>query len=335
MTSRATMTDPAPPAPGQRLRASRLWLLRSIGRGLGLWWNHDGPRLGASVSYYAIFALAPTLVIAISIAGAVFGADAARGHVVTQLGGLVGEPAAENIQAMIESAWRSDGNGLAALLGVATLLVASTGVFAELRFALNQMFDVAPDESALGGLVRARVTAIALVLAFGFLLIISLMMSAALAALAQWLSLRYPEAKPAMAAIDFVTSMLVLAFAFGVILRGLPSKRPSWRATAIGAVACAAFFTLGKHLVALYLVRAGVATSYGAAGSFVVVIFWVFYSTQVLLIGAAIGKQVARGPHARAPADSGDTPRASSDAAGGQRAAHAATTPHTIKRKHP
>ena len=296
MVSRASTADPVAPAtPGKALRESRFWVLRSIGRGLGAWWNHDGPRLGAAVSYYAIFALAPTLVIAISVAGAVFGADAARGHVVTQLGGLVGDAAAENVEAMIASAWRSSGNGIAALLGVITLLIAATGVFAELRFALNKMFDVAPRESALGGLLRARITAVALLLGFGFVLIVSLMLSAGLAALAHWLSLRYPEAKAALAAIDVATSMLVLAFAFGLILRGLPSQRPSWRATLIGAVASAAFFSLGKHLVALYLIRAGVATSFGAAGSFVVVIFWVFYSTQVVLLGASIGQQVARG----------------------------------------
>ena len=298
----APTADPAPDAPGKSLRRSRFAFLRRIGRGLATWWGHDGPRLGAAVSYYAIFALAPTLVIAISVAGAVFGADAARGHVVTQLGGLVGDAAAENIEAMIASAWRSNGKGIAALLGVATLLVASTGVFAELRFALNKMFDVAPHETALGGLVRARMTAVALVLAFGFLLIISLMISAGLAALAKWLSVRYPEAQAALSALDVATSMIVLTFAFGLILRGLPSQRPSWRASIIGAVASAAFFSLGKQLVALYLVRAGVATSYGAAGSFVVVIFWVFYSTQVLLIGAAIGQQFVPASRSRKPA---------------------------------
>ena len=294
-TPTAQSSAPTPLAtPGKSLRRSRFAFVRRIGHGLATWWDHDGPRLGAAVAYYAIFALAPTLVIAISVAGAVFGADAARGHIVTQLGGLVGETAAQYIEAMIASAWRSDGNGLAALLGIVTLLVASTGVFAELRFALNKMFDVAPHESALGGLVRARVTAVALVLAFGFLLIVSLMISAGLAALGNWLSSRYPEAEVAIAAIDVVTSMIVLTLAFGLILRGLPSKRPSWRASFIAAVASAALFSLGKHLVALYLVRAGIATSFGAAGSFVVVIFWIFYSTQVVLIGAAIGQQFAR-----------------------------------------
>ena len=300
MASPTASPAQAPAAPGKALRRSRFWILRSIGRGLAVWWNHDGPRLGASVSYYAIFALAPTLVIAISVAGAVFGADAARGHVVTQLGGLVGEAAAKNLEEMIASAWRSRGNGIAALLGVATLLVASTGVFAELRFALNKMFDVAPEESALSGLVRARITAVALVLGFGFVLVVSLMLSAAIAALGHWLSLRYPSAKAMLAMIDVATSMLILAIAFGLILRGLPSRRPSWRASIVGAIASAAFFALGKHLVALYLVRAGVATSYGAAGSFVVVIFWIFYSTQVVLIGASIGQQIARGPEAPA-----------------------------------
>lgn len=280
----------AAPAPQRRGRVASV--VHGTRTGLALWWAHDGPRLGAAVAYYSIFALAPVLVIAITVAGAVFGEEAARGHVVTQLAGLVGAPAAENIEAMIASAWTSEGNGLAATLGIATLLVAATGVFAELRYALNTMFDVEA-EQALSGLVRARLVAFALVLAFGFLLIVSLMFSAVMAALSQWLSLRYPAAAPLLTATDLAVSLTILAGAFAVILRGLPARRPSWLATVIGAVTCALLFTLGKSLVALYLVRAGVATSFGAAGSFVVVIFWVFYSTQVLLIGAAVGQQIA------------------------------------------
>jgi membrane protein len=294
---RLDASSDARPAPtdASEARSSRFWIWRSVMRGFASWHHHDGPRLGAAVAYYSIFALAPTLVIAISIAGAVFGADAARGHLVTQLGGLVGEEAARNIEAMIASAWKGGNKGFAAALGVGTLLLASTGVFAELRHALNAMFDVQHEPTALSGLLRARVTGLALVLAFGFLLIISLMLSAALAALSQWLSQRYPAAAPALAALDLVTSVAILAVAFGVILRGLPVRRPSWRATVIGALTSAVLFSIGKQLVAQYLVRAGVSTSYGAAGSFVVVIFWIFYSTQVLLIGAAIGQQVALG----------------------------------------
>jgi membrane protein len=130
-------------------------------------------------------------------------------------------------------------------------------------------------------------------LSFGFVLIVSLILSAALAAASDAFSNRYPLAASALAVIDVVSSVLVLALAFAVILRQLPDHPPSWRAVLIGALTGAVLFSLGKHLVGLYLARAGVASSYGAAGSFVVLIFWVYYSTQVLLIGAAVGRHVA------------------------------------------
>lgn len=268
-------------------------LPRAVWRALAAWFDDDGPQLGAAISFYSIFALAPVLVVTIAVAGAVFGADAARGHIVDEISVLVGTAAARNIEAMIASAWRSDGGGLAAAIGIVTLLVAATGVFTELRRALNVMFGIAPNPSVLRGVVRARVVAFALLLGFGFLLIVSLMLSAALAAAARAFAARYPLAASALSVTDMATSILVLAAAFAVILRGLPDRAPSWRSVLIGAATGAVLFSLGKHLVGLYLVSAGVASSYGAAGSFVVVIFWVFYSTQVLLIGAAIGRHVA------------------------------------------
>jgi len=265
---------------------------RAVLRGLGAWFQDDGPQLGAAVAFYSIFALAPVLVVTIAVAGAVFGADAARGHIVDEIAGLVGTAAARNIEAMIASAWHSDRSGLAAAIGLVTLLIAATGVFTELRNALNVMFGIRANPSVLRGLVHARVMAFALLLGFGFLLIVSLILSAALAALGQAISTRYPLVASALALTDLATSVLVIAVAFAVILRGLPDHAPSWRAVLVGAVTGAVLFSLGKHLVGLYLVSAGVATSYGAAGSFVVVIFWVYYSTQVLLIGAAVGRHV-------------------------------------------
>ena len=259
---------------------------RSVARALVAWFEHDGPQLGAAVAFYSIFALAPVLVVTIAVAGAVFGADAARGHIVNEIAGLVGTPAARNIEAMIASAWHGGGTGTAAAIGLVTLLIAATGVFTELRRALNVMFAVRAYPFALRGAVHARVMAFALLLGFGFLLIVSLILSAALAAASQIFAARYPLATGALAIADMTTSVLVIALAFAVILRWLPDRPPSWRAVVVAAVTGAVLFSVGKHLVSLYLVSAGVATSYGAAGSFVVVILWVYYSTQVLLIGA-------------------------------------------------
>lgn len=268
-------------------------IARGFARGAMAWFNDDGPQLGAAVAFYSIFALAPALVIAIAVAGAVFGADAARGHIVRELGGLVGPEAAEAIEAMIASAWRSDGGGLAAVIGAGTLVIAATGVFVELRRALNVMLGVNPDGSSLGAVVRARVAAFALLLGFGFLMIVSLVLSAALAAFSQYLTAHLPEGAILARALDFISSLLLLSIAFALILRGLPDRSPPWTAVMIGAATSAILFTLGKHLVAVYLVSTGTATSYGAAGSFVVVIFWVYASTQVLLLSAAVGRQVA------------------------------------------
>src|SRR5207249_4182386 len=200
-----------------------------------------------------------------------------------EIAGLVGTSAARNIEAMIASAWHDGRSGVAAAIGVTTLLIAATGVFTELRRALNVMFGVQPNPSVLRGVVHARVMAFALLLGFSFLLIVSLILSASLAAASLMFSARYPLAASALTIADMATSVLVLAVAFAVILRGLPDRAPDWREIIIGAITGAVLFSLGKHLVSLYLVRAGVATSYGAAGSFVVVIFWVYYSTQVLL----------------------------------------------------
>lgn len=286
----------AAPAVDPPRRAARPWprsLPATVARAVTAWIEDDGPRLGAAVAFYSIFALAPVLVVTIAVAGAVFGADAARGHIVEEIAGLIGTAAARSIEAMIASAWRSGRGGLAASVGVVTLLVAATGVFTELRNALNVMFAIDPHTSVVRGYMRARVMAFALLLGFGFLLIVSLVLSAALAGLREAFATRYPLASGVIALADLATSMLVLALAFGVILRGLPDHAPPWRAIAVGAVTSAGLFTLGKHLVAMYLARAGVADSYGAAGSFVVVIFWIYYSTQVLLLGAAVGRHVA------------------------------------------
>lgn len=286
-----TASTPSPPHPRTGLRSRVSGTAAATWRGFTGWFDRDGPSLGASVAFFSIFALAPVLVVAIAVAGAVFGAEAARGFMLGELSGLVGIEAARNIEAMIASAWHSDNGGLAAFFGVVMLLVAATGVFTELRRALNVMFHAAPRGSALTGYMRARVMALALVLGFGFLLIISLVVSAAFAALGRYLSDAYPWTAGALAALDWAISTLILAAAFAAILRGLPDRAPSRRQIAIGALVGAGLFSLGKHLVGLYLARAGIADSYGAAGSFVVVILWVYYSTQVLLIGAAIGQE--------------------------------------------
>ena len=256
------------------------------------WSEHGGPQLGAAIAFYTMFAVAPLLVVVIAVAGAVFGPEAARGQVVAQIQGLVGVDAAKSIQAMIESAWLHPHGAFAATLGVLTLLVGASGVFTQLRRALNTIGHVAPLPSFIGALVRARVMAFALVLGFGFLAIASLMLSAGVAALGAYLSRRFDGVSELFALLDVALSTAVLVVAFAALLRWLPDVPPSRHAVWCGAGCSALLFAIGKHLIGLYLARASVASSYGAAGSFVVVMLWVYYSAQILLYGGALAAAV-------------------------------------------
>jgi membrane protein len=265
-------------------------LLRVLVLGAMRWHDANGPQLGASVAFYTIFSLAPLLVITIAVVGAVFGEEAARGQIVHQIDGLVGSVAAQAIEALIANAGQRSGNVWAALLGIGTLLVGATTVFAELQRALNAMGRIEPAPSIVGAFVRVRLTAIALVLGAGFLAIASLLVSAALAAALDYFSTRYPVLAVLARTLDFAVSVAVLGAAFAALLRWLPYRAPSRRGLWLSALVSAALFTVGKTLIGLYLARSSVASTYGAAGSFVVLLLWVYYSAQILLFGAALGR---------------------------------------------
>lgn len=269
------------------------------------WSGRGGAQLGASIAFYSIFALAPLLVVAIAVAGLAFGADAVRGRVVAQLGGLLGTTAATAIEAMIASAWRPDQGAFAGVVGVATLLIAASGVMVELKRALNVMLDrTVTARSILSSFVQARLTALAMVLGVGFLTIVSLLLSTAVAAVASYLPDRYPGLGILLVVLELAASLTVLTLAFAALVRWLPDRTPPARVVAISAVASALLFSVGKYLVGLYLARAGVVSTYGAAGSLVVLIVWVYYTSQVLLIGVAFGRQFEPHVPAGAPAPS-------------------------------
>ena len=254
------------------------------------WSEVSGPQLGASIAYYTMFALAPLLVVTIAVAGAVFGADAARGQIVGEIEGLVGPTAAKAIETMIEAAWRDPAGVWAATLGTITLLIGATGVFAELRRTLNLIGRVTPPDSAIGAFLRVRLTAFALLLGFGFLSIASLVLSAGLVAFSRFITARYEMLGVLAAFVDISVSIGLLSVAFAGLLRWLPDEAPSRKGVWVSAIASAVLFTVGKSLIGLYLGRASVASSYGAAGSFVVLMLWVYYSSQLLLYGAALGR---------------------------------------------
>ena len=252
-------------------------------------WSDDYvPSMGAALAYYTMFSLAPLLLIVIAIAGLVFGEDAARGEIAAQLRLLMGDGSAMAVQDLLVSV-RKPASGVAAtVVGVVLLLVGATSVFGELQDTLNRIWKV-PTSSVAGGwimLVRSRILSFGMVLAMGFLLVVSLLVSAALSVTARWWGPLFGEWQLLATVADAFTSFVVVAALFAYIYKTMPSVHIQWGDVWVGAVVTASLFTFGKLLIGLYLGHSGVVSGFGAAGSLVVVMLWVYYSAQIFLIGA-------------------------------------------------
>ena len=262
-------------------------IFRTLRAAIAAWWNDDVLRLGASVAYYSLFAIAPVLLVAVAVAGTIFGADAVRGHLSTEIQGLVGPEAAETVEAMLEGTAKPASNRLAMIAGVVTMLLAAAGAFLELRSALNTIWRVPPAPiGALKAFWFSRLRSFGMVLAIGFLLLVSLAVSAALAGLHEWLSSFDLVLPVVLQILSVLLTLVVSAVLFGLIFRVLPDVKLSNRDVAVGAIVTAILFALGKQLIGLYIGRTAVASSYGAAGSVIVLLLWVYYSSQIVLIGA-------------------------------------------------
>jgi membrane protein len=257
-------------------------------RAVAGWWNDNVPRLGASLSYYTLFALAPVLIIAIAIAGVFFGPEAVRGEVVSQIRGLMGEDGARAVQAMLEGAAKPSDSRVATAVGLLTFFIGATGAFLELQTALNGIWRVKPKESEKWwrALVMQRLISFGLVIAVGFLLLVSLVVSAGLSALNRYMGAAFPEMAEVWTAINMLVSFGVVTLLFALVYRVLPDVKLGWRDVWLGAVVTAGLFTIGKSLIGLYLGTSGVASTYGAAGSVIVLLIWVYYSAQIVLLGA-------------------------------------------------
>lgn len=253
------------------------------------WQEDEAPRLGAALSYYTIFSLAPILVIAIAIAGLAFGEEAARGQVVTQIQGLVGRDGAEMVQTMLQNANRP-GQGILSLIGGSlALLIGATGAFLELQNALDTVWDVKRTKS--GGIwqtIKERVHAFGLVLGVGFLLLVSLIVSAALAGFGDLIDRVLGMPAIALQVLNLAISLAVLTLGFALMYRFIPDVKIAWRDVWVGAAVTAVLFTIGKVLIGLYLGQSSTASAYGAAGSFVVLLVWIYYSAQIVLFGAEV-----------------------------------------------
>nr|WP_295832756.1 YihY/virulence factor BrkB family protein [uncultured Azospirillum sp.] len=268
------------------------------------WMNDDAMSMAASIAFYTIFSLAPLAILVIALAGLVFGDEAARGALVDQLTALVGHDAGETVQGMIARAGERETGIVASVIGIGTIIVGATTVFVELQTALNRIWRVAaPQESTITWLVRVRLKALALIGAIGFLLIVSLVVSAALAAAGRWAAGYLPAMPSLLWLVDMVTSWAVLTGLFAMIYRILPDTYIRWTDVWLGAAANAFLFAVGKFLIGFYIATSGVVSVYGAAGSFVLILLWVYYSAVIFLFGAELTRAYSErsGSRARMP----------------------------------
>ncbi|MCO5099968.1 MAG: YihY/virulence factor BrkB family protein [Burkholderiaceae bacterium] len=251
-------------------------------------WSEDyAPSMGAALSYYTLFSLAPLLLIVISVAGLVFGEEAARGELFEQLRGMLGNEGAATVEKLLASVQVSGKGPLASTIGIALLAVGATTVFAELQSDLDRIWRSPRDQSSgIGALVRKRLLSFGLILALGFLLIVSLVASAAIAALGKWWAPVFGDWEGLAQVINMVVSFGLLTAIFTLIYRLMPSVDIAWRDVLLGSAVTALLFTIGKSLIGLYIGTSGVGSGFGAAGSIVVVMVWVYYSAQIFLLGA-------------------------------------------------
>ena len=270
------------------------------------WWNDNTFRLAAALAFYTIFSLAPVLVISVSISATVFDEAAATRQIVSQIRWLVGPEGGELAATVIRAArGAADQSPLATLVGVVMLLVGSTAVFVELQSALNTIWDVQvdPHSSKKRGMLRqllsTRLRSLAIVLAVGFLLMVSLVISAWLAIAQEFMQGRVPGIAWLWQAANFAVSLAVMTALFAMIYKYLPDVKIAWSDVVIGAAVTAVLFVLGKYLIGVYIGQVAVGSVYGAAGSFAVLLIWTYYSALISFFGAEFTQVYARAHHKR------------------------------------
>jgi membrane protein len=253
----------------------------------GNWSNHHAPRLGASVAFYTLLSFAPLLVLTVAVVALVFDKQRAQSGLIDQARQMIGDRGADTVKALFSTAQKPASGLMASIIAFITLLFGASGVFAELRDALNIIWDAEPaDKSGLVGMIKDRLFSFGMVLSVGFLLLVSLIISAGLAVVGTFFSHLLPLPAFVFAAINFVVSFIVIAVLFALLFKFVPARHIPWRDVWVGAIGTAILFTLGKFLLGFYLGKASVGSAYGAAGSLVAVIVWVYYSAQIFFFGA-------------------------------------------------
>jgi len=255
-----------------------------LGKESVIWFINDGAlSRGAAIAFYTVTSIGPVLLIVVAIAGLAFGQDAARGAIVSQLSGLMGQQSAELLQTTIKSASGKSSGIFASALGIVTLIVTASGVFGEMQSALNAIWKAD----------RARAASLGLVAALGFLLLVSLVISAGLSALSEYVNAHLPFGHFILQAVNFMISFALISVLFAAIYKVLPDKDLEWRDVLVGAVVTTFLFNIGKFLIGLYIGSSEVASSYGAAGALIVALLWIYYSAQIFLLGAEFTKVYA------------------------------------------
>lgn len=254
------------------------------------------PRLAAALAYYTIFSLGPLLLIAISIAGIILGNQkGARSQIVGTIGSMVGTQGAEALNTAIDNANKGNGSIIASAIGIVTLLLGASGVFGQLKDALNTIWEVKPKEGlGIMGMLRQRFLSFSMVLGTGFLLLVSLVVSAALAALGKFLGDRLPGGAFLWNIINYGITLLLIALMFALMFRFLPDVEIAWKDVWIGALITSILFIVGQIALGIYLGSGSVGSSYGAAGSIVILLVWIYYSGLIFFVGAEITQVYAR-----------------------------------------
>ncbi|MRW94232.1 YihY family inner membrane protein [Duganella sp. FT80W] len=261
---------------------------------LSEWFEHRGGSMGAALAFYTLFSLAPVLVLVLAIAGWFYGPQAAQGELFTQLRGLVGNQGAEAIQAVLAGARNKEEGRLATMVAGVLLVFGATTVFAELKASLDAIWQVPPPtDNTVWDTIRTRLLSFGMVLVLAFLLMVSLVVSAALTLLEKFWGSLWSDAGILLTVLNMAISFIVIGALFGVIFKMLPRVKLSWHDVTIGALGTAALFTIGKYAIGAYIGNSGVASSYGAAGSLIALLLWVYYSAQIFFLGAEFARQYA------------------------------------------
>ncbi len=270
------------------MKSIQLKTVVEVGKATFSEWSEDkAPRLAAAMAYYAVFSLAPLLIIVMAIIGLVYGQEAAQGKIAEQMQGLVGENGAQAVQTMVEAARKPRAGIIATVASVIVLIFSAGSFFVQLQDSLNTIWEVAPKPGrSIMTMIRQRFLSFSLVLGIGLLLLVSLIISAGLSAFGGFLVSLMPGLEYLMKALNFLISFGVITFLFAMIYKYLPDVKIVWGDVWIGAIATSLLFTIGKSLIGIYLGRSSTASAYGAVGSLVVLLLWDYYSIMIFLMGA-------------------------------------------------